>query len=250
MIYPPPLGDTGSVRGYGQYCPIARGAEVLGDRWTLLIVREMLHGVCRFNELQRCLPGVSRSVLAQRLRHLQRIGLITHADAEQRVAEYHLTPAGQDLRSVVQVLGEWAATWAFGDPDPSELDPDLVVRWISRHLARDELPARRVVVAFEVLGKASRWYWLVINRDDVSICRHDPGFPTDITLRCDAETLYRVYTGELSMDQAKRADRLAMEGMPAVLREVPRWFAWSSFAPAVRAAERRRAAAAIPPDPA
>ena len=116
MIYPPPLGDTGSVRGYGQYCPIARGAEVLGDRWTLLIVREMLHGVCRFNELQRCLPGVSRSVLAQRLRHLQRIGLITHADAEQRVAEYHLTPAGRDLRSVVQVLGEWAATWAFGLP--------------------------------------------------------------------------------------------------------------------------------------
>ena len=236
------------MRGYGQYCPIARGAEVLGDRWTLLIAREMLHGVCRFNELERCLPGISRSVLAQRLRHLQKLGLVVRTEDEARgAAEYHLTPAGRDLRPVMQALGDWAVTWAFGDPDPAELNPDLVVRWISRHLARDQLPPRRVVVAFDVLGRSNRWYWLVIATDDVSICRHDPGFPTDVTIRCDAETLYRVYLGDLSLMQAQRAGRLELSGEATALRQAPGWFAWSTFAPAARSAAQRRAAATSAP---
>jgi len=217
---------------------------VLGDRWTLLIVREMLHGVCRFNELERCLPGISRSVLSQRLRHLQQVDLVVRNDeGGQHGGEYHLSPAGQDLRPVLQSLGDWAATWAFGDPDPAELDPDLVVRWISRHLARDRLPRRRVVVAFEVLLRSPRRYWLVIDIDDVSICRHDPGFPTDVTIRSDAETLYRVYLGDLTVEQARNAGRLQLTGDALVLRQAPTWFAWSTFAPAVRDAEQRRAAA-------
>jgi DNA-binding HxlR family transcriptional regulator len=236
------------VRGYGQYCPIARGAEVLGDRWTLLIAREMLHGVGRFNELERCLPGISRSVLSQRLRHLQKLGLVERAPVNGgHPAEYRLTPAGRDLRPVMQALGDWAATWAFGEPDPAELDPDLVVRWISRHLARDRLPARRVVVAFEVLGRSLRWYWLVIDAAEVSICRHDPGFPTDVTLTCDAETLYRIYLGDLSVGQAEAAGRLQLTGDAAALRQAPAWFAWSTFAPAVRGAAQRRAAATSGP---
>ena len=217
---------------------------MLGDRWTLLIVREMLHGVCRFNELERCLPGISRSVLSQRLRHLQQVGLVVRNDeGGQHSAEYHLSPAGQDLRPVLQSLGDWAATWAFGDPDPAELDPDLVVRWISRHLARDRLPRRRVVVAFEVLLRSPRRYWLVIDIDDVSICRHDPGFPTDVTIRSDAETLYRVYLGDLTVEQARNAGRLQLTADALVLRQAPTWFAWSTFAPAVRDAKQRRAAA-------
>lgn len=128
--------DTGNMQRYGQYCPLARGAEVLGDRWTLLIIREMLFGVQRFNELERFLPGISRSVLAQRLRHLQRVGLVErHADADGQRSLYLLTQAGRDLRPVVRAIGNWGARWAFGDPDPAELDPDLVVQWISRHLA-------------------------------------------------------------------------------------------------------------------
>ena len=230
------------MRGSGQYCPIAKGAEVLGDRWTLLIAREMLHGICRFNELERCLPGISRSVLSQRLRHLQKVGLVTHGPAGEHGTEYHLTPAGRDLRPVMQAVGDWAATWAFGEPDPDELDPDLVMRWISRHLARDQLPPRRVVVAFEVLGRPTRWYWLVVDTEDVSICRHDPGFPADATVRCDARTLYRVYLGQLSLAQAERARQLELVGEPAAVRQLPRWFAWSTFAPAMRGAAERRAA--------
>src|SRR3954462_14636228 len=168
------------MRGYGQYCPVARSAEVLGDRWTLLIVREMMHGVSRFNELERCLPGISRSVLSQRLRHLQTVGLVVReSDDIHRSTEYRLTPAGRDLRPVLQALGDWAATWAFGQPKAAELDPDLVVRWISRHLDRAMLPSRRVIVGFEVSGRPTRCYWLVIDADDVSICRQHPGLPVD-----------------------------------------------------------------------
>jgi DNA-binding HxlR family transcriptional regulator len=230
------------MHGYGQYCPLARGAEVLGDRWTLLIIREMLHGVNRFNELERYLPGISRSVLAQRLRHLTRMGLIEHQDgAGGQRPEYLLTEAGRDLRPVVDVIGTWGARWAFGDPDPEELDPDLVVTWISRHLAREHLPARRVVVQFDVTGSATRRYWLVIEPDDVSVCMQDPGFGTDAVFRSDARTLYRVYLGELTLPEAHRSGRLDLQAAPGMAGQVPTWFAWSRFAPAVREGAARRA---------
>jgi DNA-binding HxlR family transcriptional regulator len=236
------------MRGYGQYCPLARGAEVLGDRWTLLIIREMLHGVSHFNELERFLPGISRSVLSQRLRYLRRTGLVEHRQgtADQR-AEYQLTEAGRDLRPVVEVIGNWGARWAFGDPDPAELDPDLVVRWISRHLAIQSLPARRVVIQFDVTGSATRRYWLVIEPDDVSVCVHDPGFGVDAVFRSDARTLYLVYLGELALPEAQRAGRLELRAAPAVAGEVPSWFAWSRFAPAVREGAERRAGVAARP---
>ena len=235
------------MQGYGQYCPLARGAEVLGDRWTLLIIREMLFGVQRFNELERFLPGISRSVLAQRLRHLQRVGLVERqADADGQRSVYQLTEAGRDLRPVVRAIGNWGARWAFGDPDPAELDPDLVVQWISRHLAWEQLPARRVVVQFAVTGPPVRRYWLVIEPEDVSVCMHDPGFGVDAVFRSDARTLYQVYVGELALPDAQRFGRLELECAPAVLRQVPTWFAWSGFAPAVREGRARRTASAGP----
>jgi DNA-binding HxlR family transcriptional regulator len=233
----------GNMQRYGQYCPLARGAEVLGDRWTLLIIREMLFGVQRFNELERFLPGISRSVLAQRLRHLQRVGLVErHADADGQRSLYLLTQAGRDLRPVVRAIGNWGAKWAFGDPDPAELDPDLVVQWISRHLAWERLPARRVVVQFAVTGPPVRRYWLVIQPEDVSVCMHDPGFGVDAVFRSDARTLYQVYTGELALPDAQRSGRLQLDCAPAVRRQVPTWFAWSGFAPSVREGMAQRTA--------
>jgi DNA-binding HxlR family transcriptional regulator len=219
------------MRTYGQYCPIARAAEVLGDRWTVLIIREMSFGVGRFNELQRCLPGISRSVLAQRLRHLQRVRLI-----EQHAGEYQLTEAGADLKPVLRALGHWAAQWAFGEPDPHELDTDLLMRWISRHMVVDSLPARRVVVRFDFLAPRGRRYWLVLQREEVSVCLHDPGFDTDVVLVSDAETLYAVYLGRTTLREALRDQLVDVTGPSSLVRALPRWFAWSDFAPTVRAA--------------
>jgi DNA-binding HxlR family transcriptional regulator len=219
------------VRTYGQYCPVAKAAEVLGDRWTLLIVREMSFGVNRFNELQRCLPGISRSVLTQRLRHMERAGLIERDDMQ-----YCLTEAGRDLKPVLHALGDWAARWAFAAPDPSELDTDLLIRWISRHTSPDAIPRRRVVVRFDFTAPRHRRYWLVLSPSEASVCLHDPGFDTDAVLTSDAKTLYEVYLGRRTLTAATKAGLVTVEGAPAMVRGLPRWFTWSAFAPAVRAA--------------
>ena len=221
------------MRTYGQYCPIARAAEVLGDRWTILIVREMTFGVRRFNELERCLPGISRSVLAQRLRQMSNAGLIERHQAGGRATEYVLTQAGRDLKTVLQSLGEWAAVWAFTDPDPDELDPDLVIRWISRHVATDQLPDRRIVVRFAVT-LPRRSYWLLLEQNEVSVCLHDPGFPTDLVVTASTRTLYDVYLGRADVRAATRDGLVTIEGPVALTRAFPRWFTWSHFAPVVR----------------
>ena len=221
------------MRTYGQYCPIARAAEVLGDRWTMLIVREMTFGVTRFNELERCLPGISRSVLAQRLRQMAGAGLVERHEGGGRATEYVLTPAGRDLKPVLQSLGEWAAVWAFTDPGPRDLDPDLVIRWISRHVALEHLPGQRVVVQFAVTQPRRR-YWLVLDPEEVSVCLHDPGLATDVVVTATTSTLYDVYLGRADVRAAMRDGTVTIEGRSALVRAFPRWFTWSHFAPAVR----------------
>jgi DNA-binding HxlR family transcriptional regulator len=223
------------VESYGQYCPIAKGAEVIGDRWTLLIVREMLFGVDRFNELERCLPGISRSVLAQRLKQLERAGVVERTPGPTgRAVSYTLTRAGRELQHVVHMIGEWGATWAFPDPDPTELDTDLVMRWISRHIAHDELPAERRVVRFDFTAPR-RCYWLVLRPDDTSVCLQHPGFEDDLIVTSDAATMYDVYLGRVSLGAAMRAGALTLAGTPSDVRAFPRWFKGSSFAPYMRA---------------
>jgi DNA-binding HxlR family transcriptional regulator len=225
------------MRSYGQYCPVAKAAQILGDRWTVLIVREMSFGVQRFNEMERCLPGISRSVLTQRLRHLEHIGLVERqAVGTSRIVEYHLTEAGRDLKPVLRSLGEWAARWAFGDPDPLELHPDLLMRWISRHIARDQLPGRRIVARFEFPVPRSSRYWLVLEPDEASVCLHDPGFDTDIFVTADTAALYGVYLGRRTLSSAMREGLVTVVGAPSLVRAFPRWFTWSDFAPTVRAA--------------
>lgn len=225
------------MRSYGQYCPVAKAAEVLGDRWTVLLMREMGFGVDRFNEMERCLPGISRSVLTQRLRHLERVGLIERHAADGSV-RYDLTPAGRDLKPVIKSLGEWAAKWAFADPDPRELDPDLLMRWISRHIAHDQLPARRVVAQFVLSGPRTKRYWLVLEPHEASVCVHDPGFDADVVVTADTEALYCVYTGRRTLASAMKDGLVAIDGRREIVRAFPRWFNWSDFAPTVREAAR------------
>ena len=135
------------MRSYAQYCPVAKASEILGDRWTLLIVREMLGGASGFNELQRGLPGISRSVLTDRMRALERAEVVERRTGPKgRTLEYRLTAAGRDLQPVVQAIGEWGATWSFTEPRPEELDPDLLIVWMARHVDRQRLPPNRTVV--------------------------------------------------------------------------------------------------------
>ena len=231
------------MRSYAQYCPIAKASEILGDRWTLLIVREMLGGASGFNELQRGLPGISRSVLADRMRALERAEVIERRTGPKgRTLEYRLTSAGRDLQPVVQAIGEWGVTWSFTDPRPEELDPDLLIVWMARHVDRDQLPADRTVVQFDFRDPAKR-YWMVLEHNDVSVCLQHPGFDVDLDVRVDTATLYRVYLGRAGLGDATRAGKLTISGPRALQQAFGRWFSWSAFAPASREAEGRRRAA-------
>jgi DNA-binding HxlR family transcriptional regulator len=234
---------------YGQYCPVARASEILADRWTPLIVRELLAGIRHFNELDRGLPGISRALLVERLRRLQRMGVVERRPGlEGRAPEYVLTRAGQQLQRVIDVLGGWGARWAFGDPRRTELDPIVLLWWMRRRVHRNRLPGRRVVIEFNFHGSRRGTYWLVLERSDVSVCLQHPKFPIDLRVTADVGGFYRVWLGRISLGGAIRARLVRLDGLPAVCRAFPHWFAWSPMADAVRAALPKRppiAAAAV-----
>src|SRR3954451_24329848 len=156
------------MSSYRQYCPVAKALEVLGERWTLLIVRELLAGIERFNDLARGLPGVPRSLLIERLRRLERAGVIRREGTGSRAARYVLTDAGRRLEAVVDALGRWVVEFAFGLPDEAELDPGLLLWWMDRRVVAARLPRRRTVIEFDFVGARRGRYWLVIeyNGDD------------------------------------------------------------------------------------
>ena len=217
-------------RGYGQYCPISRAVEVLGERWSMLIVRDLLCGSTRFNDLARGNPGLSRTLLSKRLRQLERAGIVEHVDDH-----YLLTPSGADLRSVVFGLGEWGARWQFGDPRESELDPELLMWWVHGRLDFTQWPDRRVVLEFRFRDR-SRRFWIVRDSQGPSICTFDPGFDVDVTIESDLSTMYEVWLGRIDLRSALQDGRIATHGTPALLRRLPAVLELSPVAPAVAAA--------------
>lgn len=221
---------TTEESGYGQYCPISRALDVLGERWSLLIMRDMIVGATRFNDLARGLPGLSRSLLTKRLRQFERAGLVEHVGSE-----YHLTAAGRDLRPVVFGLGEWGARWAFGDPDPHELDPEVLVWWMHTRLDTSRFPGVRHVVHVRFRDDR-RLYWIVIERGVPSVCNVDPGYEVDVTVTSDVRSLYQVWIGRVPLEDAVRAHTLTFDGRRELVQQMPDVLQLSPIAPIVRAA--------------
>jgi DNA-binding HxlR family transcriptional regulator len=201
--------------GYGQYCPISRALDLLGERWSLLIVRDMLVGTTRFNDLARGLPGLSRTLLAKRLHQFERAGLL-----ERVGREYLLTEAGRELEPIVFGIGEWGARWTFGDPDPAELDPRLLVWWMHKRLDTSGLPGKRQVFRIRFTDDR-RPFWIVIESGDPSVCLVDPGFEVDVTITSDVGSLMQVWLGHLPVKDAIRSGRLRFEGPGALTRRMP-----------------------------
>lgn len=224
---------TQDVKEYALYCPVALASSVLAERWTPLIVRELLLGARRFNDIDRGLPGISRTLLKQRLDRLERKGVV------QRVPcppghEYRLTPAGRALEGVIMAAGEWAVQWMFSEPEPREVDPVTLAWWMSRRLVTEALPDHRTVVEFAYAGEATRTIWMVIERGDTSVCTDPPGFHSDVIVRTEPVVLMRVFSGIASYSQALADGSIMLSGPRHLTRELPHWFAWSPFAPAVR----------------
>ncbi|HEY7019819.1 MAG TPA: helix-turn-helix domain-containing protein [Ktedonobacterales bacterium] len=211
---------------------MAKSLEILGDRWTLLIVRDMLTGTTHFNDLERGLPGISRALLASRLRQLQRAGIIEKRliGAGRSTTSYQLTPAGQQLFPVISSIRAWGETWAFGDPTPEELNPVLLMWWLRSRAERDLLPAKRVVAQFDFHGAAEVSFWLILSKDDVTLCLTDPGYDVNLLVSADLATLFRVWGRRIDYREALARQGLSVAGVPSLVRAFPRWFGWDAKA--------------------
>lgn len=209
---------------YGQYCPIARSLDVLGERWTLMILRDMLVGATRFNDLARGLPRLSRGLLTKRLRQLEVAGLVERVDGN-----YVLTDAGRQLEPIVFALGEWGARWTFGPPRADELDAELLVWWMHKRLDTSALPAGRSVISL-TFRDDPRPFWIVVESGEPSVCLTDPGYEVDVWVKSDLPTLYDVWLGRLPVSAAVREDRLAFIGATALTRRMPDVFQLSPVA--------------------
>jgi DNA-binding HxlR family transcriptional regulator len=215
------------MKSYGQYCPVAMSLEILGDRWTLLIVRDLLRGVGHFNDLARGLPGVSRTLLASRLKLLVREGIVERLASDDGTnIEYRLTGAGRDLQPVVDAFVMWGAHWAFGDPRPDQLDPVLLMWWMRSTIERDRLPPGRTVVQFDFRGACTDSMWLVLEPDDVSVCLQHPGHEIDLVVTGDLAALYRVWGHRDTFSRTLQCGQVRLDGPLALARAFPGWLGW------------------------
>ena len=235
------MRHTRVVRTYGQYCPIARGAEIFAERWTPLIVRNLYLGCGSFSEILEGAPGLSRTLLSQRLKHLERLGVVESTPKpDGRGHHYELTAAGHDLFKVCQSLGEWGARWL--EIAPEHLDPFVALWSMCNALRQDRLPHRRVVIRFDFLahrsatgergsgrGRSER-YWLLIERGDTEICKTCPGVDEDLYITAEAEAFVKWHAGQLTWAQATRDGRIQLDGHPSLVRAFPTWNARSMFA--------------------
>jgi DNA-binding HxlR family transcriptional regulator len=211
---------------YGQFCPVARLLEIIGDRWTLLIIRDMLTGTKHFNDLERGLPGISRALLADRMKLLQRAGVIEKCinGSGRNATEYHLTQAGQELLSVIMSLKMWGETWAFSDPIAEELDPVLLMWWLRGQANVELLPESRIVVQFDFPEARNVTFWLILTREDVSLCLTDPGYEINLLVSSDLATFYKVEGRRITYQQALDAGTIRVEGSRSHVRAFPTWF--------------------------
>ena len=223
---------------YHQYCPVSKTMELLDERWTLLVVRELVLGSERFNDLRRGLPRMSPTLLSRRLHQLERAGIV-----ERRVTgndvRYALTEAGQELRPVVEAVGMWGIRW-LGELSDTDLDPKLLLWDMHRNVDVDALPPGRTVAQFQFpdVPAGLRDWWLVLTSEETDMCDFDPGFGVAVTITSSLRTLTAVWRGDLDWPAALRSGSLEVHGPEALRRAVPAWFTLSAFAGVPRPASR------------
>jgi DNA-binding HxlR family transcriptional regulator len=235
------------MSSYADYCPIAVGVDVLGDRWTPLVVRELMVGSSGFNEIHRGIPRISRSMLAQRLRLRARPGVVPGAAAARgRAGRYALTAAGEALTPIVWALGRWAAEWEFDDPADDECN-GLALMWRMHQLAvPTRLPGQRTVVHLRLTGPGAAEGWLEIDRGAVTVCKDDPGHDVDLAVEAVTRHLQRWLVGRAPFRDLVADGHARMLGPSRLARAFPTWFDTSLFAEGFRRAERRRRGEAVP----
>ena len=221
------------VDGYGQFCPVAMASEVICARWTPLILRELLCGSTRFNDLRRGVPRMSPTLLSKRLKELEQAGVIeTKATGQAGIVEYHLTQAGQELRPIVMSLGIWGQRWVETQLSLKNLDPSLLMWDMRRSLDLTPMPLHRCSVQFHYpeLPAARQNFWLVIDNRVVDLCLVDPGYEVDLFVECSLRTMTAIWMGLTSVQAELDAGRIELSGDKALARSIQQWLGLSQFA--------------------
>lgn len=221
--------------GYNQFCPVAMAAEILGSRWTLVLLRELVVGSTRFNELRRGVPRMSPALLSKRLKDLETAGIVTRSEVtgEPDLFEYRLTDAGRDLKPVIEAVGTWGQRWIETEASLENLDPNLLMWDMRRNIDPSPMPARRNViqVIFSGLQEAERNWWLIVQPgQEVDLCSVDPGFDVDLYLSTDVRTMTEIWMGYTAIARAKEQGRLIITGDRQLEAEVGSWLRLSPFA--------------------
>lgn len=210
---------------YGQFCPVSKAAEMLGERWTILIIRELLLGTTRFNDFQRALSQISPSLLTKRLSQLQDCELVVRKpSSDGKRSEYYLTPAGRELEPIVVAMGEWGMRWARGQMSDDELDVELLMYDLRRRIDESKLPGGQTVLHFSFPGLTTfpHW-WIVVDSGEKELCVSHPGKPIDLTITTNLRTLTEIWTGDTEIRKAKQDGRLQLQGSPLLARSIADW---------------------------
>ena len=218
---------------YRQFCPVAMAAEVLSTRWTIVLLREMLAGSTRFNDLRRGVPRMSPALLSQRLKDLEAAGVVRRSGTAGESGEYHLTPAGQELGPVVMAFGHWGQRWIRSDLSLQNLDVQLLMWDMRRNLNPAPMPQRRSVIHFQYpeLKAAERAWWLLVDpKSGTDLCSIDPGFDVDLYVTTDLKTMTAIWMGLDNVRKAQTDKRLMLTGDRALSRDIGTWLGLSPFA--------------------
>jgi len=219
--------------GYKQFCPLAMAAEVLCTRWTMVLMRELMAGSTRFNDLRRGVPKMSPTLLSQRLKELEQSGIVERRplQSERGVFEYRLTEAGRDIGPVVEAMGFWGQKWVESELSLKNLDPSLLMWDMRRNLNPEPLPKTRTVIQFlysDLPPTKSHW-WLVIEpAGDVDLCWSDPGFDIDLYVTTDLRTMTAIWMGLTTVERERR--RIEFSGARSIASSMQVWLGLSPFA--------------------
>lgn len=223
---------------YGQFCPLAKAMDILGERWTLLILRELHMGATRFNEIQRGLNFISPTILTKRLNYLAATEMVMKKKIPgQRSYEYFLTRSGKETLPIIEVISEWGMCWARGDMSDSDLDVELLMLYLQRSIKPEQLPGNQTVIKFQFtnLRKFSNW-WLVVKRDNVDICLEDRGHEIDVYFTTNLQTMIKCWMGEKNYNSAIKDQSLSLVGPSILTRNVESWLN-KSFLSGIRSAD-------------
>jgi DNA-binding HxlR family transcriptional regulator len=219
--------------GYKQFCPVAMAAELLCTRWTMVLLRELIAGSTRFNDLRRGVPKMSPTLLSLRLRELEAAGVIERRElkSEKGVFEYHMTDSGKDLRPVVEAMGFWGQKWVEARLSLKNLDPSLLMWDMRRNLNPSPLPDRRTVIQFLYHGlpASKRSWWLVVEpHGDIDLCWSNPGFDVDLYVATDLRTMTAIWMGLTTVE--KEGEKVALTGDRDIASKMQAWLGLSPFA--------------------